>query len=448
MHKSETDMTQETELNKIIDDIYQYLKSNKDGRVADYIPQLSKVNPELFGVSVCTVDGKIYNFGDTNHAFCVQSCSKPISYCIARDLYGIDKVHSHVGYEPSGNSFNAHILNQDKLPHNPMINAGAIMIASLIEPKKEPSERFDLVKQYYHKLTGNIDEVGFDNSTFLSEKCHADRNMSLAYYMRESGSFDGIQTQNSITEHLDLYFQCCSIGINCKQGSIIAATWANSGTCPVTQDKVFEPSTVRDCLSLMYMCGMYDFSGQFAFEIGLPAKSGVSGCLLLVIPGVMGICIWSPRLDKMGNSVRGVEFCKLLVKQNNYRFHIFHSICSKINYENIADLDKDVQTQIFIHSASKGNLKKITELIKYIDIDCTDYDGRSALHLASVENRVEVVSFLVKNGANMLCRDRWGNTALYEISELFKTDQKYQQVYDILSSNIPSSGKKQETALL
>ena len=419
-----------SDIKTIVTEIYESLLNVKDGKVADYIPQLGKVNPELFGISICSVDGELYNFGDVDNYFCVQSCSKPISYCIARDIYGLTKVHQHVGYEPSGNTFNAHILNEQKLPHNPMINAGAIMIASLICPDKEPSERFDIVKQYYHKMTGNIGDVGFDNSTFLSEKCHADRNMSLAYYMRESNSFDGNQTQNDITEHLDLYFQCCSININCKQGSIIAATWANSGICPITQQKVFEPGTVRDCLSLMYMCGMYDFSGQFAFEIGLPAKSGVSGCLFLVIPGKYGICIWSPRLDKSGNSVRGVQFCKQFIQKQNYHHHIFHSICSKNIIDEFSHLDKDVLSQLFIQAASKGDIERLSKLLDYVDINCSDYDGRTGLHLAAVENKLDVVTFLLKNGSNKDLKDRWGNTALYDIEQLAKNDDSY---HDIIS---------------
>ena len=154
-------------IEKIIENIYDNLINNDEGKVADYIPQLSKVNPDLFGISVCTVDGNMYNIGDTSEFFCLQSLSKPLSYCIARQFHDSDYVHSHVGHEPSGRSFNAFELNNNKIPHNPLINAGAIMIASLILPEEEPSTRFETVNMYYQKLCGNLERVGFDNSVYL-----------------------------------------------------------------------------------------------------------------------------------------------------------------------------------------------------------------------------------------------------------------------------------------
>ena len=144
-------------------------------------------------------------------------------------------------------------------------------------------------------------------SIFLSEKHHADRNMSLAYYMHENNAFDGKLSSSKIQEHLDLYFQYCSVNINCKIGSVLCGTLAKGGICPINNEKIYSIETVRDCLTLMYNCGMYDFSGQFAFEIGLPAKSGISGCICLVIPNVMGICIFSPPLDNIGNSINEKE---------------------------------------------------------------------------------------------------------------------------------------------
>ena len=317
------------EITKIITDIYNELLENNEGRVADYIPQLGTVNPDLFGISFCNVNGKTFSIGNTDDEFCLQSCSKPLSYCIARELSSLEHVHGHVGYEPSGQAFNAFVLNRDSLPHNPMINAGAMMICSLIEPDKEPSKRFETIKKFYKKLCGNQGKVGFDNSVYLSEQHHADRNMSLAYYMRESGAFDSNIGPSEIQNNLNLYFQCCSTTINCNMGAIMAATLANGGVCPIGGEYVFSKDIVKDCLSLMYMCGMYDYSGQFAFEIGLPAKSGVSGCLFLVIPNKFGICIRSPRLDVMGNTVRGVEFCRKFNKMTNYRHHIFNTITCK-----------------------------------------------------------------------------------------------------------------------
>ena len=194
------------ELKGFLTEIHNEIKNVKDGKVADYIPELGKVNPELFGITVCTTSGQVIEIGNTDVDFCLQSTSKPFSYCIAREKLGREKVHSHVGYEPSGQAFNAFVLNKQGLPHNPMINAGAIMIASLLEPDNEPSDRFNLIKDVYADIAGHIGKIGFDNSVFLSEKQHADRNMSLAYYMRENGAFDGVISPNKIQENLDLYF--------------------------------------------------------------------------------------------------------------------------------------------------------------------------------------------------------------------------------------------------
>jgi glutaminase len=288
--------------------------------VADYIPQLKRVDPEKFGIAVCTVDGQRYSVGDTNDLFCVQSMCKPINYSLALEEHGVAAVHRHVGREPSGRGFNELSLTDDGLPHNPMINSGAIMTTSLLRSGDELADRFDHVAATWRSLSGS-NRVGFNNSVYLSERRTADRNFALGYFMRERGAFpDG----TDLVETLEFYFQCCSIELDAQGMGVVAATFANAGINPLTNEPVFKPSTVRHCLSLMSSCGMYDYSGEFAFTIGLPAKSGVSGGLMLVVPGVMGVCIWSPRLDALGNSVRGVAFCKELVTQ--YNFHVFDSL--------------------------------------------------------------------------------------------------------------------------
>ena len=403
------------QLKKITEKIYLELTTNDGGNVADYIPQLSRVDPTKFGISICDVNGNIFNIGDTTDEFCLQSASKPLSYCIARQISKTN-IHNHVGYEPSGQSFNAFVLNKDNLPHNPMINAGAMMVASLIEPTKEPSERFETVKKFYSRLSGNK-KVGYDNSVYLSEKHHADRNMSLAYYMRENKAYNNDNISPSeLQDHLNLYFQLCSITINTEIGACIAASLSNGGNCPITNDTVIDNSITKDCLSLMYMCGMYDYSGQFAFKIGLPAKSGVSGCLLLVIPDVCGICIWSPKLDSMGNTVRGVEFCKLFTKYTKYNYHIFHSTDQNTTVEKVinACINNDIN---YIELALKNKF----------DINSGDYDKRTPLHLSIVnaeKNAFNLLKLLLNNGANLHAKDRWGNTPLDDLNNEIKQINK------------------------
>ena len=426
-------------IKEIITEIYEEVITNKSGEVADYIPQLSQVNPDLFGISVCTIDGYKFDIGDTKEEFCLQSCSKPLSYCIARELNGLDGVHKHVGYEPSGGKFNAFILNKDGKPHNPLINAGSIMVCSLIEPDEEPSHKFDIIHKYYKRASANS-HIGFDTAVFLSEKHHADRNISLAYYMRENGAFNDKMVPSKINETLELYFQACSITINTDTGAILSSTLANNGICPISQERIFETDVVRDCLSLMYMCGMYDYSGQFAFEIGLPAKSGVSGCIMLIVPNVMGVCIWSPRLDDNGNSVRGVEVCKKLNEKTNYIYHIFNNITNKLNQTKKEN--EQILPHILITASSKGDLNKIKQLHGKVDFNEGDYDNRTPLHLAATEGHLDVVQYFLENGVEADVKDRWGNTPYHEAhKQCNESDESevYVQICDVIEKYIQAT---------
>ena len=390
-------------------EIYETTKDNREGNVADYIPQLAKIDPELYGVGICTIDGQRYSVGDSKNEFCVQSCCKPITYCLALEDRGSDFVHTYVGREPSGRNFNELTLNDEGIPHNPMINAGAIMCSSMIQPDLDVAARFDYFLNRWTAICGD-QKAHFNNSVYQSERNTADRNYALGYYMREHNAFpkdvDMIQT-------LEFYFQSCSIEVNAEMMAVLAATLANGGVCPVTGERILRTRNVQHCLSLMVSCGMYDFSGEFAFTIGLPAKSGVSGALMVVIPNVMGLCLWSPRLDARGNSVRGVEFCKELV--NRFNFH---------NYDNLTGVSEKIDPRIsrvqqkakvgeLIWAASKGDHGATHRLIvRGFDQDAGDYDNRTPLHLAAAEGRLQVVEYLVENGADVNPTDRWHETPL------------------------------------
>ncbi|MCC7530669.1 MAG: glutaminase A [Candidatus Melainabacteria bacterium] len=301
-------------------DIYDEVNTIRLGKLPTYIPQLERVDPEKFAVSICTVDGQRFSVGDSDDYFCVQSCSKPMTYCLALEEQGEDVVHSYVGREPSGKTFNELTLNTKGLPHNPMINAGAIMCGALIKRGGDASDRFDYVMEKWNVAAGG-QKIGFNNAVYLSERQTADRNFALGYFMREKKAFP---PDVELLDVLEFYFQCCSIETTTKSMAIIASTLANGGICPLTGVQVFQPGHVKNCLSLMLSCGMYDFSGEFAFTVGIPAKSGVSGAIMLAIPNLGGITVWSPLLDELGNSVRGVEFCKRLVSR--FKFHTFDSM--------------------------------------------------------------------------------------------------------------------------
>lgn len=387
--------------------IFDSVLESRGGNVASYIPQLARVDPDAFAMAVCTIDGQQFSIGDVNETYCVQSTCKPINYAIAHDQLGADAVHRHVGREPSGRSFNEITLNTQGLPHNPMINAGAIACSSLISPEQSPADRFDSIITTWRALAGGR-PVGFDNAVFLSERDTADRNFALAYFMRENGAFPA---STDLHATLDLYFQCCSITVTAPQMAVVAATLANGGVCPPTNERVFKSETVKSCLSLMASCGMYDFSGEFAFSVGVPAKSGVSGAMFITIPGVCGIALWSPRLDALGNSVRGVEFSKRLV--NEFAFHGFADLIADSRKVN----PRRSSTETFVDEAmhlcaasAKGDINELRRLVaRNVDVNRADYDGRTALHLAASDGRFDAVCFLVERGANPDVVDRWGN---------------------------------------
>jgi glutaminase len=300
-----------TDLPALLASLYQQTRTLNTGQVARYIPQLAKVKPEHYAVAVCFKDGSQLAWGDSEAAFCLQSVCKPVNYCLALETHGEETVHRHVGFEPSGQVFNALTLNAQGRPHNPLINSGGIMCCSLIEPQLTLAERFERISHFWAQLTGGS-PPGFDNAVYQSERQSADRNRALAYFMRENQAFPA---HTDLEETLELYFQCCSLTLNVQQLAVVAATLACGGLNPLSGQALLQSRTLRNCLTVMATCGMYNFSGEFAFRIGLPAKSGVSGALMVVVPGVMGLAIWSPALDSYGNSVRGVAFCQGLVEQ-------------------------------------------------------------------------------------------------------------------------------------
>jgi len=286
------------------------------GKPADYIPELGKVEPSLFGIAIATTDGEVYGVGDTQHPFTIQSVSKPFMYGYALNRYGREAVLKHVGVEPTGEAFNSIVLDEvANRPFNPMVNAGAIAVAELMDGASQEQRTANMLA-LFGDLAGR--PLGIDEAVFRSEEATGHRNRAIAYMMLNTGMI-----KRDPNDVLDLYFRQCSVNVTTRDLAIMAATLANDGTNPITGKKVFQAEYVRDVLSVMNSCGMYDYAGEWAYEVGMPAKSGVSGCIIAVIPGQIGIGVFAPPIDSHGNSLRGIRVCQEISKE--FELHAFNN---------------------------------------------------------------------------------------------------------------------------
>jgi glutaminase len=284
-----------------------------DGALACYIPELACVDPNRFGVSLSSSDGFVYESGDAGVEFTIQSISKPFTYALALDRIGQDAVDEKIGVEPSGEAFNEISVDKtSKTPKNPMINAGAIAAVSLI-PASTPDERFALIQQFYSACAGRRLEL--DHDVYASEKATGSRNRAIAYMLQSFGVLD-----DDPDDVLDVYFRQCSFNVTATDLARMAATLARGGVNPMTGRRVTNAAVVRRTLSVMVTCGMYDAAGDWVSAVGMPAKSGVGGGIVAVLPGQLGIGVYSPLLDARGNSVRGVLLCRSLSEQLGLHF--------------------------------------------------------------------------------------------------------------------------------
>ncbi len=290
----------------MLERIHSRHAGNRSGEVASYIPELAGADPELFGIAMVTADGTIYEVGDTRHEFTIQSISKPLTYALALEAVGEEEVRRHVDVEPSGEAFNSISLDpRTGLPLNPMVNAGAIATASLIEPIGF-DHPIDRILHEYSSFAGR--DLAIDDDVFRSENETGDRNRAIAYLLKNTGAIDN----GDVEAVVETYFEQCSVLVDCRDLAVIAATLASSGVNPVNGERVLREDTARNVLSVMASCGMYDSAGDWLYSVGLPAKSGVAGGLIALLPGQLGIAVFSPPLDPHGNSVRGVAVCEQL----------------------------------------------------------------------------------------------------------------------------------------
>ena len=284
------------------------------GAVADYIPELGKADPDHFGISLATLDGHVYEVGDTRVPFTIQSISKPFVFALALDTLGATRVEGEIGVEPSGDPFNSIRLNADNHPFNPMVNAGAIACSGLIREAKGDGA-FEYIRQSLGRFAGR--DLDIDEAVYASESATGDRNRAIGYLLRNSTVI-----KDDVGAVLDVYFRQCSVLVTARDIAIMAATLANRGTNPVTGEQVTTPYAISRTLSVMTSSGMYDYAGEWIYRVGIPAKSGVGGGILAALPARLGLGSYSPRLDRHGNSVRGIKVCEAL--SSHYDLHMLN----------------------------------------------------------------------------------------------------------------------------
>jgi glutaminase len=311
------------ELQETIEDLHLKYRTLTAGHVATYIPELGKANPEDFAVSLATASGQIFEAGDFDRPFTIQSISKPFTFGLALEAFGHARVASHVGVEPSGDAFNAINLQQGtNRPHNPMINSGAITVTALLH-SRFGDETFEVLLDRLSVAAGR--QLFVDEAVFESERRTGHRNRAIAHLLLNFG-----MVHDEAEAALDIYFRQCAILVTCRDLAVMGATLANMGRNPLTGCAAYEIGSVKSMLAIMFTCGMYDYSGEWAYRVGVPAKSGVSGGVVAVVNRQLGVATYSPRLDARGNSARGIEVCAELAAR--FGLHAFDCLNAGSSY--------------------------------------------------------------------------------------------------------------------
>jgi glutaminase len=342
------------------------------GAVADYIPELGKADPAHFGISLATLDGHVYEVGDTQVPFTIQSMSKPFVFALALDTLGAAQVESVIGVEPSGDPFNSIRLNAENHPFNPMVNAGAIACSGLIFEAKGDAA-FDYIRHALGRFAGR--DLDVDDAVYASESLTGDRNRAIGYLLRTNAVI-----KDNVAAVLEVYFRQCAILVTARDIAVMAATLANRGINPVTGEQVLTPYAISRTLSVMTSSGMYDYAGEWIYRIGLPAKSGVGGGILAALPARLGLGSYSPKLDRHGNSVRGIKVCEAL--SSHYDLHMLNRSDDARN-SIIADYDIGNSPSRRVRRAHEQNILaahhqdvRVIELVGTLSFSNVDYISR------------------------------------------------------------------------
>ena len=299
----------------VVKEAYEKFKNDSNGKNADYIPYLAQVDSKLFGVAIVTTDNQVISLGDVNYSFSIQSISKVFTLALAMEELGPNKVFEKVGSEPTGRPFNSPLAVVDMPTHtgNPLVNAGAIAATSLISGR-DADDKWNKILNFYSKAAGEklvlIDEV------YKSEAATNTGNKALSMLLAK---YDRIYADPF--ESVDIYTKQCSVGVNAAQLARMGATLANNGVNPATGEQVIKREDIPHILSTMTMAGLYDGSGGWAWHVGLPAKSGVGGGIVAIVPGKGAIAVFAPPLDEAGNSVKAQEVIEYVTEKLSYNLY-------------------------------------------------------------------------------------------------------------------------------
>ena len=376
-------------LQAYLEELHERLAGVGEGDVANYIPELSRADPQWFGIALVTVDGHVYQVGDSHQQFTIQSISKAITYGLAMEDRGVDAVLAKVGVEPSGEAFNSISLEKDTgRPFNPMINAGAIATTGLIEGKS-PADKLARILQRFEKFVGH--PVTVDEEVYRSERDTGHRNRAIVHLLRNANIVEEMPE-----EVVDLYFRQCSIRVTARDLALMGACLANNGVNPITSVVAQNSQYVDKMLSVMTTCGMYDYSGNWVYSVGMPSKRGVGGGIMAVLPGQFGLGVFSPPLDRKGNSLRGIRVCQEISKE--FELHAFNNrtnVRSVIRRDYLADLVRSNRLRTLAERkilAEKGRKVAVLEAQGALFFGSTEQLMRRLAQLAS-DARYVIVDF-------------------------------------------------------
>lgn len=403
------------------------------GAVADYIPELQKADPAHFGVSLATIDGHVYDVGDTTVQFTIQSISKAFVFALALETLGLEHVGKIISVEPSGDAFNSIRLTADNRPFNPMVNAGAIACTGLIH-YAEGDKAFDRIHDTLSRFAGR--KLGVDLAVYRSESSTGDRNRAIAWLLHNYGVL-----KCDVDLALDVYFRQCAILVNSHDLAVMAATLANGGVNPVNGERVISANVVARTLSVMTSSGMYDYAGEWIYRVGIPAKSGVGGGIISALPAQLGLGTFSPRLDSHGNSVRGLKACEAL--SSHFGLHLLNRIdavstCIIADYtSNGLSSRRNRQPAELRILEQKGAEIRVIELVGALSFATTDYVSRRLLG-HSPQPQILILDFRrvpsVTIAAGILFSDIIGNLIDRNVTVIFTGFEKRSPFWESIVS--------------